>query len=275
MLARGIGGLIYVQGIDAPFAGAGVQQALSSADLALGNLECALTKRGEAEPKTYTFAAPPAGAQSLAWAGFDLVTLGNNHILDYGAEGLEDTLRNLDEAGVGHVGAGMNAAEAAAPLIIERNGLRIAFVAFVDVPIGNYDYHAWEAGADRPGIIWGRPTAVRGAVQRAREQADVVVALIHFGYEGVDYEGPEQEYLAHTAIDAGAALVIGSHSHVLQPVKEYNGGLIVYSLGNFVFDEFEYAFNQSAILRVRLGKEGVLDWESLPVEIVNGIPQVK
>jgi poly-gamma-glutamate capsule biosynthesis protein CapA/YwtB (metallophosphatase superfamily) len=252
-----------------------VRDALSSADLALGNLECALTIRGQPEPKTYTFAAPPAGAQSLAWAGFDLVTLGNNHILDYGVEGLEDTLRSLDEAGVGHVGAGMNAAAAAAPLIFERNGLRIAFLAFVDVPIGNYDYHAWEATADRPGIIWGRPAALRSAVRSARQQADIVVVLLHFGYEGVDYESPEQETLAYAAIDAGASLVIGSHAHVLQPVKEYNGGLIVYSLGNFVFDDFEPAFNQSIILRVRLGRQGVLDWESLPVEIVDGVPQVQ
>lgn len=275
MLARGIAGLIYTQGIESPFAGVGVREVLTSADLALGNLECALTERGQAENKTYVFAAPPDGAKGLAWAGFDLVTLGNNHILDYGVEGLEDTLRTLDEAGVAHVGAGKNAAEASAALIIERNGLRIAFLAFVDIPIGGYDYHTWEAGPDRPGIIWGRPAAVRKAVQAAREQADLVVALMHFGYEGLDYESPEQETLAETAIDAGAALVIGSHSHMLQPVKEYHGGLIVYSLGNFVFDEFEFAFNKSMILRVRLGKEGVLDWTTVPVEIVNGVPQVK
>ncbi len=275
MLARGIGGLIYVNGIGAPFSGSGVQAALSSADLALGNLECALTLRGTPEPKAYTFAAPPEGAQSLAWAGFDLVTLGNNHILDYGPDGLEDTLSALDGAGVLHLGAGMDSAAAAAPLIVERNGLRIAFLAYVDVPIGNYDYHAWEASADRPGIVWGRTGTVRAAVQSAREQADLVVVLLHFGYEGVDYASPEQEALAQTAIDAGAALVIGSHSHVLQPVVEYHGGLIAYSLGNFVFDDFEAESNRSEILRVRLGKQGVLDWQTQAVEIVNGVPELR
>ncbi|MCX6036336.1 MAG: CapA family protein, partial [Chloroflexi bacterium] len=123
MLARTVGDQVQARGPEIVFAG--VQSVLDSADVLVGNLECALTADGERQPKNYTFAAPPETAQALALAGFDVLSLANNHAMDYGSQGLFDTLDNLGQYGIASMGAGANAAEAHAPVILERHGLRL------------------------------------------------------------------------------------------------------------------------------------------------------
>lgn len=271
MLARTLGDQIISDGPSVPFAH--TSTFLSSADISLGNLECSISERGIAEDKTYTFRAPLLAAESLASGGFDLLTLANNHVLDYGLDAFTDTIDLLTDKGIDIVGAGMNIEEARSPIIFDRNDLRLAFLAYLDIPRWNYDYLTWIAKADRPGVSWGYLSNITEDVQAASQVADVVIVLMHFGTEGEDQPSFQQVLSAHTAIDAGANLVIGSHTHLLQPIEEYNEGLIVYNLGNFVFDEFGDLENESAIFKALISKDGVLTYEMVPVFIQeNGVP---
>jgi poly-gamma-glutamate synthesis protein (capsule biosynthesis protein) len=121
-------------------------------------------------------------------------------------------------------------------------------------------------------VAWATEDAVTLGVAAALKQADIVVVLLHAGTEESSVPSVAQRTLAEAAIDAGALLVIGSHPHVLQPVEEYGRGLIVYSLGNFVFDGFDGDANDSAVFLATLGPEGVESWEIVPVLIVDGLP---
>ncbi len=271
MLARTIGEQILKDGKDIPFMY--IAKTLQKADIALGNLECAISERGVPEEKTYTFRAPFLAAESLAEAGFDLLTLANNHVMDFGEAAFTDTLNILDAQQIAVVGAGENVLNARKPIIIERNGLSVAFLAYLDIPIWNYDYLAWVASDNQPGVAWGYLADIEVDVRAARELADVVVVLMHFGIEGDTEPSYQQAVSAHTAIDAGAKLVIGAHTHVLQRIERYNGGVIVYNLGNFVFDEFSGTENKSAIFMAHLSAKGVTSFKLIPVKLQeNGIP---
>lgn len=273
MLDRSLRWRIEAHGPETIFAGE-VGDLLRGADITIGNLECAISERGEPLPKSYTFRAPRAAVESLESAGFDLVSLANNHAMDYGPLALLDTTAELAAAGIVSVGAGPDIESAVAASVIERDGLRIAFVGLLDVPAEGpgFSRTAWEATASEPGVAWADPETVAAAVRAARLEADIVVVMLHFGVEYAPEPVIGQRALAEAAIDAGAELVIGSHPHVLQAVEEYGGGLIAYSLGNFVFDGFEGESNTTAILQVTLTTDGVAAWELIPAQVVDGIP---
>ena len=273
MLARSLGERIATEGIAAYRA---LGEVLGTADVTVANLECAISERGEPQPKAYVFRAPPAAAEALDAMGVDVVSLANNHALDFGPEALFDTIDLLRTQGVMAVGAGGNASEAHAPVIVERNGLRLAFLAYVDVPVegrSGFDTRTWSATESTPGLAWADPATILADVTSARQASDVVIVLLHAGYENRPEPNDIQRRAARTAIDAGAALVLGAHPHVLQGVEEYNGGVIAYSLGNFIFDGFDGAANDTAILKVQLGQGGVLSYEWLPMVIENGLPR--
>ena len=273
MLGRSIGELIKAEGIEAPFIF--TAEMLNMADITLGNLECPISNRGTPEEKTYTFCAPLEAAQSLVVGGFDLVSLANNHILDFGPEALEDTLQLLAAQNILTTGAGMDEATAYSPVFTEINGLRLAFLAFMDMPLTDYDYHEWEAGPEKPGIAWAHQEKITKHVQKAKENADLVIVLFHNGYEITKKVYPTQQEVARLAIDSGATLVIGSHPHVLQDIEEYKDGLIVYSMGNFVFDNFLFPPNYSAILSIELSAQGIESYELIDVIVqLNGVPQI-
>ena len=275
MLARSVGDRLLAKGPGAVFGG--VTATLSQADLRVANLECVISDQGVPQPKSYTFRAPPVAAQALALAGFNVVGLGNNHSLDYGTAALADMLGRLRESGIAYAGAGADAEAARAPAILDRNGVRIAFLSYVNVPVESrtaFDTRSWAAGIETPGVAWADPAAIAQDVAQARTLADVVVVLLHSGLEGSSLYTTLQQTLAHTAIDAGAALVLGSHSHVLQPVERYKGGLIAYSLGNFVFDGFLDPSNYTAIFSATLTPLGVTSYEWVPVVIDHGLPRL-
>ncbi|HEY5269195.1 MAG TPA: CapA family protein [Anaerolineales bacterium] len=277
MLARTVGDQVQAQGPEIVFAG--VQSVLDSADVLVGNLECALTAGGQPQPKSYPFAAPPETAQALALAGFDVLSLANNHAMDYGYAGLQDTQNYLGQYNIATVGAGANDAEAHAPVILERNGLRLAFLAYLDVPEENFGFDArtWIATASQPGIAWANLDQITTDVTAAKLKADLVIVLLHAGNEittVINNINNDQRLEAHTAIDAGAALVIGSHPHILQAIEKYHGGLIAYSLGNFVFDGYRGISNATIILHVVLTRQGVQSYDYVPVLIENGLPVI-
>lgn len=274
MLARTVGSSIESRGPAAPFAG--VAPLLRSADIAVANLECTISSGGQPAAKGFTFRAPPLAVDSLVAGGLDVVSLANNHSLDYGESALAETVAVLDARGIAHAGAGANDAAAHAPAVVERNGLRIAFLAYADVPVEwqGFDTRSWTAGAATPGIAWLDVPRMRVEIAAARTVADIVVVFLHFGIEDQYSPTAIQVAEARAAIDAGALLVVGSHPHVLQPVERHGAGLIAYSMGNFVFDGPDNPTNESAILTAELTPAGVSSYRLIPVVIdAAGFPQ--
>lgn len=274
MLARSLGAALERDPTDSPLAG--VAPTLRAADVTVGNLECALGTAGRPAPKAYTFQGPPAAIDSLTDAGFDILSLANNHILDYGVAGLRETVALLDGAGIRHTGAGLDERQAHRPALLTVKGLKLAFLAYVNVPLegGGYNIANWEATGDEPGVAWAEPGRIATDVAAARRDADLVIVLLHSGNEEEDTPNAIQRAAAYAAIDAGAALVLGAHPHTLQGIERYNGGIIAYSLGNFVFDGFEGTANESAILTLTLTRAGVRSFTWTPVLIVDGRPEL-
>jgi poly-gamma-glutamate synthesis protein (capsule biosynthesis protein) len=272
MMARTIGERIIQNEGESIFAS--VAPLLQQADLAFGNLECSIGEDGTRAEKGYTFRAPVETAQLLKQAGFGLLSLSNNHILDYGDSTFEQTLDLLHNEGILTVGAGRNSTEARSPGLVTIHGIRIAFLSYADIPkeYQGFDAYSWTAGPDTPGIAWADPTEIDSDIQAIRATVDYVVVLFHFGVEGAEKPSNKQIELAQLAIDSGANIVIGSHPHILQPIEEYHGGLIAYSMGNFVFDGFQDAANISQILMITLAPGKAITYYSIPVLLREGIP---
>jgi len=248
---------------------------LSTADITVGNLECAMGDQGAPVDKGYTFRAPAEAARSFAIAGFDLLSLANNHAMDYGPDALLDAVSLLEKNHVRSVGAGENAAAAAAPVILTANGTSIAFLSFVDVPVEvrGFDARSWTATQNQPGVSWAVPEQMQADIAAVRPLVDIVVVLLHSGYEYVVQPSLPQVTAAHTAIDAGADLVLGHHAHVLQGIEFYNQGVIAYGLGNFVFDDGDIP--QTVLLNVWLDSGGVRELEVVPIMLTeDGRPRL-
>ncbi len=216
-----------------------VDSILQKADITVGNMESALGDSGEPQPKRYPFRAPSEAVQSLALAGFDVVSLANNHGMDYGPEALLQALDLLQQQEVAPVGAGADSVAAHAPFIVTANGLTVAFFGYVNVPVEastGFDTASWTAALDRPGLAWGDPQSIAADLEAVRDQVDLVVVLLHSGFEYQALPSEPQTEAAHAAVDAGADLVIGHHAHILQGIETYREGVIIYGTGNFAFD---------------------------------------
>ncbi|CDR13731.1 Capsule synthesis protein, CapA [Streptomyces iranensis] len=240
---------------------------LQGGDLTIGNLEVPLTASGQRAEKLVAMRAPMSGAAELAALGFDVMSLAMNHAMDYGAEGMRDTVRALDAAGVLHAGFGESISEATRPRVVSLGESSLAFFSFCSaLPLGA------NATADRPGIgairvrqsfefdsgfmdeTPGTPPFVHSSahepdvraaealIREAKKRNDFVVVALHWGVPFCylpTAQGPLAQYqqpLARRLIHAGADLIIGHHPHCLHPVEFYEDGLILYSTGNFVFD---------------------------------------
>jgi poly-gamma-glutamate capsule biosynthesis protein CapA/YwtB (metallophosphatase superfamily) len=230
-----------------------VGRTLRRADIAFGNLECAVSERGEPFPKQFTFRGTPAALRGLRrHSGIDVLNLANNHVGDFGREATIDTVSAVERLGMRAVGAGSDLRRALAPQVVERLGLRVAFVGFSSIaPL------EFAAADNAPGTAWASPGAVAQAVRAARRRADVVVATFHWGIEKATFETAEQRALAQVAAAAGAQLVIGAHPHVLQPLRREGAAVVAYSLGNFVFGAGSPGTASTGILQAHLTAEGV------------------
>jgi poly-gamma-glutamate synthesis protein (capsule biosynthesis protein) len=241
-----------------------VRKVTRDADLFLVNLECPFTERGERVDKNFNFRARPALMNALTAGGVDVVSLANNHVMDYGSEGLEDTLSTLDGGGIRHFGAGSSLSDARQPTIVEIRGVRIAFLGYLFLGEQHFEPYEIFATDDQPGAAghFGDVAALQSMmeddIRSAREQADHVIPFFHWGREGRADPEPYQVALAHAAIDAGASAVLGSHPHVLQGVEVYNGAPIAYSLGNFVFGgNWNPLDKRTALIKLHLNKTQV------------------
>lgn len=274
MLDRLLGDALRRGDLEYPFSG--VLDQLRQPDLTIGNFESAIGESGKPQPKTYTFQAPANAIDSLLNAGFDLVTVANNHALDYGREAFVEGLEMFAAAGLPTVGGGRNREQAHSPTILEVQGKTIAFLGYLRVPVGrfNYDYSLWQATAGSPGIAWAYEKNIREDVAAIRPDVDLVIVLIHSGFEGYAEPSPAQQSTSRAAIDAGADLVIGHHSHVLQGVEFYKSGVIAYGLGNFAFTDGGRDLT-SALLNVWLDAGGVRQLEYVPVILgLDGRPEL-
>ena len=245
-----------------------VKPIFDAADYTIANLETSLGDVGEPAAKRYTFQSPPEAAQSLALGGVDLVSLANNHAGDYGWEALAQGIDLLHAAGVATVGGGANDAAAHAPHIADIGGLKVAFLGYVHVPIEaitDFDTQSWTATAAAPGLAWADPERIRADVSAVRPSVDLVVVILHSGYEYIEEPSEPQVAAAHAAVDAGADLVIGHHAHILQGIHRYHDGVIAYGLGNFVFNI--EGPPETAILNVWLDRDGVRQLELIPAII--------
>ena len=244
---------------------------LDDADYRIGNLECAIASQGQAlESKIYSFRADPRVTPVLK-GRFDALALANNHSGDYGQGAFLETLDHLASQEIVAFGGGRNLAQAHRPLWIERRGLRIAVLAY-----NEFKPRSFEAGAEWPGIAWSEDSQVVADIRAARAAgADLVIPFMHWGWERETQPSERQRQLARTMIDAGADVVVGGHPHVTQGAEYYRGKLIVYSLGNFIFDGFnDIATRTGWLLRLTLDQRGMVAWETVAAYVDDdGSPQ--
>ncbi len=234
---------------------------LRQADLTFANLESPISARGRNQGSQYSFRADPRTVEGLTFAGFDVVSLANNHIWDWGSEALTDTVSILETNGIETVGAGRNYEEANQPVVKEVSGNKIAFLAYTNLyPEG------LEAGESRPGI--SDFDSAQKKIVEAKEVADIVVVSLHWGDEYGSRSNQVQQTIGRSLVDAGADLVIGHHPHVIEEIEPYGDGWIIYSLGNFVFDQnFSKATREGLAVFAKVQQKKVVSLETIKVEI--------
>ena len=281
MLGSGVEALIKQYGAEYPFQH--VATILKNSDITFANLESPLTNENNKAVWDYTkildkpiemdgkvfssvyCKATPVAVKGLTYAGFDIVSLANNHIMDYGATGLFDTIKALSESNIKFVGAGKHINDARKPVILQVKDVKVGFLAYSD---------AYIASKKRPGVA---PIKyIEKDVEKLKDDVDIVIISIHGGMDIVDYPLPNEIQMMHSIIDSGVDLILRHHPHVVQGVEHYKKGVIVYSLGNFVFD---YTIDplwkdltkarESMIFRCELSKDGIVETEIVPVVINN------
>ncbi|MCS0497191.1 CapA family protein [Ancylobacter sp. MQZ15Z-1] len=289
-------GDVFVQRDDPPSVFKYVGDFLKSGDFTLGNLEGSTSDSGAPwSIKETNWRADARQVTALSAAGFDAVTVANNHMLDFGHDALRETLGHLDRLGIKHTGGGENFAEAHRPAIVEKHGCRIALLGYTSVFIPE-----WAAGPDTPGLavmrartsyeaprrvfeVPGTPPIVRtrlfeedreqlaADIAAARRGADIVVCAFHWGVSRGYREIAEyQVELGRHAVDVGADLVVGSHPHVLQGIEVYKGRAIFYSLGNFTFAQQNLKKgheNETMIVRCLIEDKRICAVEYIPARM--------
>ncbi len=249
-----------------------VASTLSDSDIAVGNLECAITTKGKAVEKPYTFKGPAMALQVLK-RHFSAVSLANNHSGDWGKSGFSGELELLREAQLPWFGGGSNSREARQPLILTHNGQRIALLGYNGFPPRSF-----AATSSEPGVAWLIENDAVEDIRKARRQpVDRVVLFLHWGIEFEVNPTKEQQALARRLIDAGADAIIGSHPHVTQTIDWYKDRPIVYSLGNFVFDYFpnDPPLFTGWIVRLTFGNQPRPTLEKLTVQLdPAGVPHL-
>jgi poly-gamma-glutamate synthesis protein (capsule biosynthesis protein) len=239
---------------------------LSKKDILFGNLETVLSTRGRARQKSVILTSPPDSAQYLEQAGFDIVNLANNHILDRGPEGFFETIDTLDKFGISHVGAGQTRGSDTHK-IIECRGTKLGFLGYCQ-----------DGYKDRQsGIVLNAIglEQIKTDIERIRQGCDIVIISLHWGMELVPFPSPRQIKLAREIIDSGADIILGHHPHVVQAIERHKHGLIAHSLGNFQFPLNQTIMqipgappiDRSIVLSIRLDANRIISFDAYPVRI--------
>ena len=266
MFDKSVAGFIKSKGERYVFEG--YEKHFKGSDIVFSNLETSLSTKGQPiKDKEYTFRSSPKLAPYLKEYNFTVLSIANNHVLDYGQSAFVETMNVLKEAGVSYVGGGLNKQEASNGVVMERKGLKIGFIAFTRVT-PSVD---WYAGAKKPGIIGAykvHEAEVLSAVGNLKDKCDLLVVSLHWGKEGSVEVREQETELAHLLIDSGVDVIMGHHPHVVQKVEMYKGKPIFYSLGNFFFTtSYSEICNKTMMATLRYGCNGELK----SVEAVPGI----
>lgn len=253
-----------------------VQEWFDSADLVIGNHEGPLSQSGQQRlfyPWLSIINSTPEMVEGLESAGFDILSLANNQTMNYGPEGLIDSIELLERVGIDVTGAGEDKEAAESPAVRTLNGVSVAVLG---VEATRWDWGDTQALTDQPGLnqlqtspLYPSPHVSRRGLQKleetvsvAKEMYDVVILLPHFGVTAGHEVAAHQRAIAHTAVDAGADAIIGAHSHTLQAIEVYEETPIFYSLGNFVFDKsghwgVNWMPSETAVVELTLSADGV------------------
>lgn len=231
MLSRSVGDLMASKN-DSHYPFRLLGDYISSADLAFANLENPVSTRGIKVGSIYSFRADPKTLQGLSAAGFDIVSLANNHIWDYGRQAFLDTLSHLKENTIAYVGAGLNFKEAHAGFSRQLGDNAVTFLAYTNLLPASV-----AATQDSSGVAYFNQAQMIDDIKATKQNGGIVIVTLHWGEEYQRQHNLTQEGIARSAIDNGASLVIGHHPHVRQGVEKYGDGYIAYSLGNFIFDQ--------------------------------------
>ncbi len=277
-----VGDVMPARGVDADLEGrpgvprvfGDVLPVLRSVDVLLGNLEASATRRGARMTKTYTFRFAPEALKDLAAAGFSYLSVTNNHTYDFGSEGFLDTLSALREADIATSGAGRSLREAQQPAELRRAGTDIRVLSFGAFPVDRTGFDGrkvMKAGPDAPGILWLDEEGL-SAARQAFSPSTFNIACVHGGQEWSSAPTGEQTRMYRGLIEAGADLVIGTHPHVLQGLEAWKGGLVAYSLGNFLFPGMDGTpgGEDSVILRVGVYEKRIVCVQPIAVRLTRG-----
>lgn len=269
LLDRGVRKCIEKNGTDAIFS-ASIDSLFRTCKLVVGNLECPATKIQQRVYKRFMFRAEPEWLQTLKKHGITHLNLANNHSIDQGREGLLDTKRNIEQAGMVAVGAGRNMQEAAEPVLLAEQPRRVYLFVSQRLPLENFAYLP-----DHPSVSQESMDSLCARIRWLKEQEPdcYVIVNVHWGWEHHMEPTLKQRQEAHRMVCAGADLIIGHHTHTLQTVETWQGTPIYYSLGNFIFDLDNPINTRTCVVKVLMTKDSVTI-NALPVEIRQCVPYV-
>ena len=256
--------VLYQQGYDYPFDH--TKPLFKDSSIILANLEGPLTDTGTPTPdKKYVYKSPANQViQALKNAGINAVTLANNHIMDYGDEGLNNTIQALDAAHIAHVGAGSNLTQARKPALFNIDGITVGLLGYSLTFPESY----W-ATDEIAGTAFGQEEEIRADIKALRARTDAIIVSFHWGRELQTELRPYQARLAHLAIDNGATAVIGHHPHIMQGVEAYKNGIIFYSLGNYVFGSYSNNVQYGGLANLQIDNHGIQSMQLNILDINN------
>lgn len=246
---------------------------LRQGDIIYGNLEAPFTDSTHGlagineEGGKYCLKNKPEAFEGVKYAGFNLMSLANNHILDYYEKGLYDTIKLLEENSIAYAGAGKNLDEARKPAIIEKKGVKVGMLSYTDMAEIQYKGNPplrFIAGENKAGVAPRKFEYIKEDVQKLRDKVDILIVTLHWGVEYEYYVLPEQVEFAHKVMDLGVDIIIGSHPHRMKGIEIYKGKPIVYSLGNFISDQNDPRNQEGFILD--------FEFEDKKLKSLSGIP---
>ncbi len=250
-----------------------VHDILKEGDIIYCNLEAPFTDSThglagiDEEGGKYCLKNKPEAFEGVKYAGFNLVSLANNHILDYYERGLFDTIRLLEENSIAYAGAGSDLDEARKPAIIEKKGVKVGMLSYTDMAEVLYKGNPplrFVAGEDKAGVAPRKLEYIKEDIEKLRDKVDILIVTLHWGVEYEYYVLPEQVEFAHHVMDLGADIIIGSHPHRMKGIEIYKGKPIVYSLGNFISDQNDPRNQEGFILD--------FEFENKKLKSLSGIP---
>jgi len=237
---------------------------LNGCDFLTGNLESMISDKGYPMEKIYNFRASPKQIELLLGCGFDCLNLANNHAFDYHSPAFLDCIERLDAAQISHVGGGENLVAAEQPYFEDVRGTMIGILGYNDTKT---NFYRSDIPCTAP--LWGCETIMKRALNNIEKYSgycDIMLVHVHWGTEDTLYPADRQIDIARKMVDAGADIIIGHHPHRLQGIEFYNNAVIVYSLGNFLFDQNDHVNNIGGILEIKVSEDNICSVSLIPTE---------